>query len=253
MKIVFLGSGNVATHLSIALQTIGEEIRQVWSPNLKNAETLASKLKAQPINEYNQIILDADLYIIAVKDDAIANVASYLKAVSGLVVHISGATTIDALESNNRIGVLYPLQTFSKTKEVSFKNIPLCIEAKSASDLSILQDLANRLSEKVYLLNGEQREVLHVAAVFACNFTNHMYSLANQILTKSNLDFDIIRPLIAETADKVQENLPENVQTGPAVRNDVNTMDKHLKWLKTMPQLVEIYQTLSNSIINNNK
>lgn len=253
MKIVFLGSGNVATHLSTALQAMGDEVLQVWSPNLKNAETLAYELKAQPISDYTQIIKDADLYIISVKDDAIANVAACLKTVSGLVVHTSGATALDALEPNRRIGVLYPLQTFSKAKQVSFKNIPLCIEAKNESDLAILKSLANKLSEKVYVLNAEQRKVLHVAAVFACNFTNHLYSLANQILEQNKLDFDIIRPLIAETADKVQENLPENVQTGPAVRNDGHTMDKHLEWLKTMPELIEIYETLSKSIIKNNK
>ncbi|GAA4198393.1 DUF2520 domain-containing protein [Pedobacter jeongneungensis] len=249
MKIVLLGSGNVATHLAKALKSKGEEIVQVYSQNLDNASLLTQLIGAEAIADLNEVKQDADLYIISVKDDAIGTVAASLKKVNGLVVHTSGTTDIDVLASQVRkAGVFYPLQTFSKSKEVSFENIPLCIEASDSDQLAILSNLAHKISSQVYELDGEKRKVLHLAAVFACNFPNHLYALANKILNQNGLDFEIIRPLIAETADKVMANLPENVQTGPAVRDDENTLNKHLSMLNDMPELQNIYQTLSNSI-----
>ncbi|MGN7987019.1 Rossmann-like and DUF2520 domain-containing protein [Pedobacter sp. 22226] len=249
MKIVLLGSGNVATHLAKALKSKGEEIVQVYSQNLDNASLLAQSIATEAINDLNKIEVNADLYIISVKDDAIAFVAAALKKVNGLVVHTSGTTDIDVLASQvAKAGVFYPLQTFSRSKEVSFENIPLCIEASDNDQLAILSNLAHKISSQVYELDGEKRKVLHLAAVFACNFPNHLYALANKILNQNGLDFEIIRPLIAETADKVMVNLPENVQTGPAVRADENTLNKHLSMLNDMPELQNIYQTLSSSI-----
>jgi predicted short-subunit dehydrogenase-like oxidoreductase (DUF2520 family) len=249
MKIVLLGSGNVATHLAKALKSKGEELVQVYSQNLTNAELLARLVGAEAVNNLNKIENNADLYIISVKDDAIATVAKSLKNVTGLVVHTSGTTDINILlEQVNKAGVFYPLQTFSKSKDVSFENIPLCIEAGDEDQLAVLKSLASKISSQVYELDGEKRKVLHLAAVFACNFPNHLYALANKILNQNGLDFEIIRPLIAETADKVMDNLPENVQTGPAVRGDENTLNKHLSMLNDMPELQNIYQTLSNSI-----
>jgi len=249
MDIVLLGSGNVATHLAFALKAVGENIKQVFSPNLINAKELADKVDAKSTNGFSEIDQEADLYVISVKDDAIAEVARNLKGVNGLVVHTSGTTDIKVLSSEvKHAGVFYPLQTFSKSKDVDFKSIPLCLEATDAKQLEILEMLASKLSTKVYQLDGEKRKILHLAAVFACNFTNHLYSLANQVLIKNDLNFDIIRPLIAETADKVMINLPENVQTGPAIRDDESTINKHLTMLADLPELQEIYQTLSNSI-----
>ncbi|GGI23974.1 Rossmann-like and DUF2520 domain-containing protein [Pedobacter mendelii] len=249
MKIVLLGSGNVATHLASALKTAGEEIVQVFSPSLINAKLLAEKVNAEPVDDLSKINKLADLYIISVKDDAIAKVAGSLKTIDGLVVHTSGTTDINVLSSIlKNAGVFYPLQTFSKSKVVNFAVIPLCLEATDAKHLEILKVLARKISHKVYEMGGEKRKVLHLAAVFACNFTNHLYSLANQILIANDLDFDIIRPLIAETADKILIDLPENVQTGPAVRSDESTIEKHLTMLADLPELQEIYQTLSSSI-----
>ncbi|MGQ7854920.1 Rossmann-like and DUF2520 domain-containing protein [Pedobacter sp. WC2501] len=249
MKIVLLGSGNVATHLAKALKSKGEEIVQVYSQNLDNATLLAQSIATEAIGDLNEIKQNADLYIISVKDDAIESVAKSLKNVTGLVVHTSGTTDINVLSSQvTKAGVFYPLQTFSKEKEVSFENIPLCIEANDDSQLTILSNLAAKISREVYKLNGEKRKVLHLAAVFACNFPNHLYALANKILSQNDLNFEIIRPLIAETADKVMSNLPENVQTGPAVRVDESTLNKHLSMLTDMPELQNIYQTLSDSI-----
>jgi len=249
MKIVLLGSGNVATHLAKALKAVDEEILQVYSPNLNHAKELAEEVNANAIDDLNKIQPDADLYILSIKDDAIESVAASLKVVKGLVVHTSGTTDVKALSKHvQHAGVFYPLQTFSKNKAVSFEHIPLCIEAEDEIQLEILRRLAGKLSNQVYELDGERRKVLHLAAVFACNFPNHLYALANQILKKNDLNFEIIRPLIAETADKVMFNLPENVQTGPAVREDESTLNKHLSMLNDMPELQKIYQTLSNSI-----
>ncbi|WP_316844412.1 Rossmann-like and DUF2520 domain-containing protein [Pedobacter psychrodurus] len=249
MKIVLLGSGNVATHLAKALKAKGEDIVQVYSPNLNNAKLLADLIAAEAVDDLDDLKQNADLYIISVKDDAIETVAQSLKEVTGLVVHTSGTTDINTLSSAvKKAGVFYPLQTFSKTKDISFENIPLCIEASDGDQLAILSALAAKISRQVYELDGEKRKVLHLAAVFACNFPNHLYALANKILNQNGLDFEIIRPLIAETADKVMDNLPENVQTGPAVRADESTLNKHLSMLTTMPELQNIYQTLSNSI-----
>ncbi|MGM9478587.1 Rossmann-like and DUF2520 domain-containing protein [Pedobacter sp. GSP4] len=249
MKIVFLGSGNVATHLAIALKAKGEDVVQVYSPNLNHALALANVVGAAAINRLNEVDQDADLYLISVKDDAIATVAAALTNVTGLVAHTSGTTDIGILSSQvKKAGVFYPLQTFSKAKAVSFDHIPLCIEAVDEVQLDILNHLATTISNQVYHLDGEKRKVLHLAAVFACNFPNHLYALANKILDQNGLNFEIIRPLIAETADKVMSNLPENVQTGPAVRADETTIHKHLSMLNNMPELQDIYQTLSNSI-----
>jgi len=249
MNVVLLGSGNVATNLALALKANGENIVQVFSPNLVNAKELAERIGSESINSFSEIDRGADLYIISIKDDAIAEVARNLKGVDGLVVHTSGTTDIKVLSSEvKHAGVFYPLQTFSKSREVDFKTIPLCLEATDAKQLEILTQVAEKLSNKVYQLDGEKRKVLHLAAVFACNFTNHLYALSNQILTKNDLNFDLIKPLIAETADKVMVDLPENVQTGPAIRHDENTMNKHLAMLSDLPELQEIYQTLSNSI-----
>ena len=249
MNIVLLGSGNVATHLAYALKAKGVNIIQVFSKNIANAELLAKKIQSEPIDDLSKIDQAADLYIISVKDDAIEKVAISLKNVTGLVVHTSGTTDIKVLSDQvNQAGVFYPLQTFSIVKTVSFDNIPICIEATDNFQLQVLKKLAAKLSNQVYELDGEKRKVLHLAAVFACNFPNHMFALANQILETNGLDFNIIRPLIAETADKVMSNLPGNVQTGPAIRGDENTMNKHLGMLSSTPELQHIYQTLSDSI-----
>jgi len=248
MNIVLIGSGNVATHLAKALVAKAENVLQVYSQNLLNASALAKQVNAEAINQLSEVDQTADLYIISVKDDAIEHVASALN-VEGLVVHTSGTTDISEIKNYTaRAGVFYPLQTFSKVKKVSFDHIPLCIEASNINDLEILKQLAETLSDQVYEIDGEKRKALHLAAVFACNFPNHLYALANQVLIENGLDFNIIRPLIAETADKVMDNLPEKVQTGPAVRGDESTMNKHLGLLESQPELQNIYQTLSKSI-----
>ncbi|MCX2575468.1 Rossmann-like and DUF2520 domain-containing protein [Pedobacter sandarakinus] len=249
MKIVLLGSGNVATQLAYALKDKGQEIIQVYSFQLAHAKALASVINCEAVDNLGNITPDADLYIIAVKDDAISDVASKLGAVKGLVVHTSGTTDISILAQHVKLaGVFYPLQTFSKAKPVSFAEIPICIEATDEVQLVKLQEFARELSSLVYSLDGEKRRILHLSAVFACNFTNHLYALANQLLIKNSLDFEIIRPLIAETANKVMNSSPQDVQTGPAAREDERTIKRHLGMLNDLPELQHIYQTLTESI-----
>lgn len=249
MNIVCIGSGQVATHLVQAIKQSGQTILQVYSRNLTHAQTLADKVNAQAINQFSQITPNADLYIIAVKDDAIETVLQSLNVKDKCVVHTSGTISSAVISKYfKQAGVFYPLQTFSKNKVVSFKNIPICITASYPAVAEKLQQLAQKLSDKVYLIDDEKRQALHVAAVFACNFPNHLYAIANQILVQNQLDFEMIRPLIAETTDKVMLNLPHTVQTGPASRADEITLNKHLNLLAKLPAIQNICQILSDSI-----
>lgn len=248
MKIVFLGSGNVATHLALAFKASGQEIMQVWSRSQKNAESLAIKVNALPIDDLELVYPDADLYLIAVKDDVISDIAPALKRLKGIVAHTSGATAIDILQGLARHGVFYPLQTFSKQKTLDLSNTPMCLEANSPETMQLLEAAAKLISTAQYPVNSAQRKILHLAAVFACNFSNHMYHLGNSIMQQHGLDFEILKPLIMETAIKVQDGVPSEVQTGPAVRGDQETMVKHLQLLNGRPDLQDIYKSLSESI-----
>ena len=251
MRVICIGSGNVATHMTVALKTAGAHIDQIWSRNIKHAAALANVVGARPVSDLSEVGISADLLVIAVKDDAIAEVCSALKGVQALVVHTSGATGIDVLSSFENYGVLYPLQTFSKSRPIDFNKVPMFVEANNRIALDELKIIASRLSHLIYDATSDQRKTLHLSAVFACNFVNHLYALGNQLLQDNGLDFEMLRPLILETAEKVQHDLPLNVQTGPAVRDDRQTILKHLELLEGKPHLQEIYQTLSKSIKKN--
>ncbi len=249
MKVVVIGAGNVATHLAKAIYAANVQVTQIWSYHKENAITLAAQVNAKAIDNLGGLDLTADICFVSIKDDAIADVANQLKSFKGLIAHTSGAVNLNIFESQfDNYGVFYPLQTFSKNKEISFADIPLCLEANNESSLNRLKELAVRLSKNIVEINSEKRKILHLAAVFACNFTNHLYALADEILKANQLEFDILRPLIAETAAKVQNAFPLDVQTGPAIRSDEQTLIKHQELLLQQPQLLEIYKTLSNSI-----
>lgn len=249
MKIVCIGSGNVATHMAIAFKEVGAEIIQVWSQRAQHAEILAALTKAEAISQWSDLDRTADCYLIAVRDDAIADVAQQLADVRGIVVHTSGATAMEVLSAARKgYGVLYPLQTFSRTKAIDLRKVPLCIEADTAQTLDKLSAIAHLISPLVSVVSTEQRTVLHLAAVFACNFSNHLYHLSQTILTQHQLDFNLLKPLILETALKIQHSAPQDVQTGPAVRGDEETMAKHLSLLEGSPELKSIYEFLSKSI-----
>lgn len=251
MKIVIIGAGNVATHLAKAFKAVNVELTQIWSNHYENALLLANQVNAVAIQDFSALDKTADLCLIAVKDDAIAELLPQLTDFKGVIVHTSGSVSISVFEDLIKsYGVFYPLQTFSKNKVVNFSNIPICVEANDENTLALLKEIANKLSANVIEVNSDKRKILHLSAVFACNFTNHLYALAQEVLTLNGLEFDILRPLIAETANKVQDELPLNVQTGPAIRHDKETIIKHEELLKDQPALLEIYKTLSESIKN---
>jgi predicted short-subunit dehydrogenase-like oxidoreductase (DUF2520 family) len=248
-KVVLLGAGNVATQLGMTLHQNGYLISQVYSPTKKSATALAKKLKSTPVSDLKKIDHTASIYIIAVKDDAISTLAKQLKLKDQLIMHTSGTVEMDVLKGcSKNYGVFYPLQTFSKDKQVDFKNVPVCIESSNKATTLSLQYFAKSISRNVQKINSEQRKILHLAAVFACNFSNHLYTIAASILADHRLSFDLLKPLIAETADKIKSNDPVKMQTGPAIRNDVKTMHAHLKLLSKDKKLKMIYKLMSDHI-----
>jgi predicted short-subunit dehydrogenase-like oxidoreductase (DUF2520 family) len=248
MKIVIIGSGNVATHLARAFKQANQEVGQVWSRSMELAKALADQVGADAINDFAHLDRTADFYLVAVKDEAIALIAEQLGSVSGVVVHTSGSTSMDVLKSANRYGVFYPLQTFSKQQSLDLNQMPICLEANSVEVMQLLSKTAALITTSSFQVDSEQRKILHLAAVFACNFSNHLYQIGYSILAQHGLDFAMLKPLIMETAQKVQDAVPFEVQTGPAIRGDETTMARHLSLLKDQPALQNIYKTLSNSI-----
>jgi predicted short-subunit dehydrogenase-like oxidoreductase (DUF2520 family) len=248
-SVSFVGSGNVATHLANTLSKIGVNIVEVFSRKTENAKIFAERFSCSVVNSLSEINPQTDLIIIAVPDSKIKSVSGELKFTNTLVVHTSGITKMEILDSNNNYGVFYPLQTFSKSREVEMNEIPFCIEAKNKSDFDLLAELASRISNNVKEVSSEQRKVLHLTAVMVNNFSNHMYHLAHGILEHNDLSFDFLLPLIHETALKVKSVHPKDAQTGPARRKDDSTMNEHLKMLNGFPEYQEIYKLLSQQIM----
>ena len=250
-KVSFIGAGNVATHLAKGLFDAGIDIYQVFSKNIENADELAEKVNALAIQSLACLNLNAvDFLIISVKDDVIPLLAKSLSSTETIVVHTSGTRSIDLLSDHPKRGVFYPLQTFSKHTAMSLKNVPFCIEANSQETEAELVELAQFLSEDVRLIDEPTRKEIHIAAVVACNFSNHMFALADKLLQDSGADFSILQPLILETVSKAMNVAhPKNVQTGPAVREDYEVIKKHLERLEGNPSFQNLYQDISNSII----
>jgi len=249
-NIVLIGSGNLATQLSLSLVNNGYNIIQVWSQHLKNANKLANKLNCNATDSLKNLV-KADLYIIAVKDDKIKSIVNTITVDD--IVHTSGGTDIDIFDNRfNNFGVFYPLQTFNKEIDINFDNIPICIEANNKEFVSKLNKLAESLSKSITVLNSKQRKKLHVAAVFACNFSNHMYTNAYNLLKEDNIDFKLLIPLINQTILKLNDNKPEDVQTGPAKRKDVRLI-KHQLGIISNKKTKDLYQFITNSIIESNE
>ena len=244
--IVFLGFGNVNFHLINTLYKHNKDsVIQVYNRSKIN---LNKELNNIPFTTDLSKIKEADLYIIGIPDDAIAAFSETLPLKNKLVVHTSGSVSMEALSERNRKGVFYPLQTFSKNREVNFNTIPICIEAKEEADLELLTNLGKSLSEKVVEIDSDERSKLHLAAVFVNNFVNHLYAIGDDILGNNELSFDLLHPLIEETASKVKTLSPSEVQTGPARRGDQKTIEKHLHLLKEGPES-ELYQQLTESLM----
>ncbi len=249
-RIALIGAGRVGGHLGRRLHLAGWPIVQVYSRSPDKAKTLAAQLGAGYTGDLNAITGDADLYIIAVSDDAIGAVAGALRLPPDkLVVHTSGATPSDELHTRfARYGVFYPLQTFSADREPDFSTIPICLFAADTAGYDLLERLARSLGSPFYAVDDRQRFVLHVAAVFVNNFTNYLYQVGEDIVHSEQLSFDLLRPLILETAQKIQSASPAAMQTGPAIRGDVATVERHLAYLASRPEYAELYRMLTKGI-----
>ena len=251
MKIVILGSGNVATHVGIAIRNLGHEILQVYSRNQANAQALADVLDTSAIADLSDINKTADLYLLAVSDQAIVPLVNLLpKNINGIVVHCSGATDSNVLSEFQRYGVIYPPQSIKKNFDSRLQEIPFAVEGNIPSTANTLLTLMASISSKSFLCTSQQRLALHTAAVFANNFTNALFQISYDILQEQNLPFDLLKPIILETANKVQTNTPKDIQTGPAQRNDQLTIQKHLQFLSKKPNWLKIYQQLTEEIIS---
>lgn len=247
-KIVMIGAGNVATHLCMALKNAGCTILQVFSRDLSNAECLAPLVDALAIDALSAIRVDADLYIISVSDSAIEEVANEMPLVEGVVVHTAGSIGMEVLNKFPLNGVLYPFQTFTREKELDFIQVPLLVEGNVSVSKRLLMEVANAISDNVQKANGAKRRALHISAVFACNFVNHLYALADELLEKEGLDFSLLEPLIRETTQKALSMKPIHAQTGPARRGDKAVMHHHVEALNSDTFHHDIYVLLSESI-----
>lgn len=248
MKVVFIGSGNLATHLSLAMKGAGIEVVQVYSQTESHASLLANKLSCSYTTEPELIVSNADIYIFSVKDSALLDLIHKIPQNKGLWLHTAGSVPMGVFEGyNDRYGVLYPLQTFSKNRDIDFSIVPVFIETNFAGDEAYLLSFAGKLTRQVISLSSEKRKHLHLAAVWACNFTNHMYLMASTILQEQSLSEAFLLPLIDETASKVHQLSAREAQTGPAIRYDENIIEKHIELLSD-PNMKELYRLISRNI-----
>jgi len=248
MKIVFIGAGNLATCVSLEMQRTGMTIGQIYSRTRDSAESLAKKLNCSWTTNINEIIPDADLYIFSLKDSVLKDVISQVQPNDGLWVHTAGSVPMNIFEGHaKRYGAFYPLQTFTKKRRVKLDGTPIFLEVNDPDDMKMLKKVAIALSGNAQELDSEKRKSLHLAAVFACNFTNHMYLLGSKVLEEKGISYDVMLPLIVETAEKISELSPSEAQTGPAVRFDKEIMDKQLAMLSD-PSMQTIYKLISQNI-----
>ena len=246
-SIVILGAGNVAFHLTRALIENTCNVRQIFNRTLEHAREIGEANRISYTDKISEIE-KADIYIIASADSGIEEFSHYIPYDDVLVVHTSGSSPISVLKGDYRKGVFYPLQTFSKERTMRYDNIPFFIEAENPEDLKKLNELGNRISNEVHELNFASRMQVHMTGVWANNFVNHLYYIAGNICEQNNVPFDVLLPLIQETANKVIEMSPKDAQTGPAKRGDQVIIDRHLEALQDDSRLLQIYQILTDSI-----
>lgn len=251
MKVAIIGSGNVATVLGRLIKGKNHELIQVISRNNQLGQKLAEELGADFTNNFNAPNLDAEIFIIAVSDSAIVDCIPQIGSSDKIIVHTAGAESKEILKhSAENYGVLYPIQSLRKEVDL-IPEIPFLIDANNETALAVINQFAKSLSGHIEIAGDEDRLKLHVSAVFVNNFTNHLYALTQSFCEKERIDFNLLKPLISETAERITVNSPAKLQTGPAVRKDVSTMEKHLRLLSTYPHLRELYLSLSESIIDN--
>lgn len=243
IQLVLLGSGNVAIHLYKAFSASKQvRVKQVYNHSTNNLDRFDTEVTTDLSR-----LADADVYLLALKDDVIPQIAAQLESKQALIAHTSGSAGLNSLEKCERRGVFYPLQTFSKNKALNYREIPFCLEANSSEDLHLLKQMAAEISGRFYEISSQQRKKIHLSAVFVCNFVNHLYSIGEKICQENDIPFEIFHPLIMETARKIADASPAEVQTGPAVRADESTIKAHLEQLKD-PQNKEIYKLLTQAI-----
>lgn len=253
-QIVVIGAGNVATHFAHAFSANGDKIVQIYSRTIGAAQCLAEQFEVGYTNNLARLKTDADIYIFAIADDALFDVALDLKLKDKICFHTSGTVAMDVLAPiTKNYGVVYVPQTFVKHIAMDYSRLPFCIEATNTTTLEVLQNMAADISSKVYTLDGEQRRYLHLASVFANNFGNCINAIAQQIMEQHHLPFEIIHPLIDETAKKIQYGNLWNLQTGPAKRGDNGTLDKHRRLLTDNPKYLEAYNILTQIIEDNTR
>ena len=251
-NVSIIGAGNVAWHLTQALENAGHHIGDVYSRDARNAKALIKKLYSATLKEsLDYSHSSSQIFIIAISDDAIAEIATKLiLPKDALLVHTSGTVSLDAIGyALENYGVFYPLQSFSKSRRADFKEVPILLECSGKKAREILFNLAKSVSKNVSFLSGDKRKVLHLSAVFASNFTNHLLTIAKQICAEEKVDFLLLEPLIIETINKSLEIGPENAQTGPAARGDLQTMDRHLALIGD-GSLKNIYKVISQHILD---
>lgn len=249
IKVVLIGSGNLASHLSRAMiLSPNVDLVQRLSRNNTNSSYFDPSI---PVISELPDLTDADIYVLAVNDDSIKKLSKGLTHIQGLVVHTSGSVAMEALHPDLRRGVLYPAQSFSLDKKIDFKKVPLALETAKKDDYNLLSALATELSDRIYELDSEGREKLHVAAVFANNFSNYMFYCAEELCKEAGISFDILKPMILETGTKVQDLSPGESQTGPARRNDQQTINKHIEQLTGDKKV--IYKNITDAIVKSFK
>lgn len=254
VSVSFIGSGNLAWHLAPALDNTDFAVKEVFSLHQKNAKALTERLyQAEVKSSLDFSSSSSRLFIISVNDDAIQDIAQdIVLPPDSIVVHTSGSQTMGVLgyTGTENIGVFYPLQTFTKTQKVDFKEIPILIESENSDTERILMKMGKAISKKVYKVSSQNRKSMHVAAVFASNFTNHMITIAQEILEAKGLDLELLKPLIVETINKSLAIGPEQAQTGPAKRGDLEILDKHIEFLQSDEKISEIYRVISQHILD---
>jgi predicted short-subunit dehydrogenase-like oxidoreductase (DUF2520 family) len=253
-NISFIGSGNLAWHLAPALDNAGFVVKEVFSPNARHAESLTGRLyQAEVKATLDFSTSPSSIFIVAVNDESINEIArEIILPDEAVLAHTSGSVPLSDLQfaATPNVGVLYPLQTFTKNKKIDFKQTPIFIESINHETEIVLMSLAKAISNQVRKIASEERKALHIAAVFASNFTNHMLTISKEIMQQNGLEYDWLKPLISETINKSLQLGPEEAQTGPAKRGDLEILEKHLEFLKDDPSKAEIYKIISQHIID---
>ncbi len=254
-SVTLIGAGNVGHNFGLAFRQAGYLIQEIYSRTQHSAMLLSQALNCDYTTDLSRLNSNTDLLILAVNDDALPTVLKQIQLKDKPIIHTSGSTSIDVFKGLGfkNFGIFYPVQSFSKNETESLYPIPICVEGNSQSMEDLLLSLARSVSTKVYSMDSEKRKALHVAAVFANNFTNHLFHIADDLLHQNQISFEVIRPLLEKTANKIKTETPLNAQTGPAVRNDRKVIESHLSYLEDQADYREIYKIMTDNIYHKQK